>query len=407
MGGKPGSEEKDIRIECNDTKPFVGLAFKITNDKHGDLYFIRVYQGKLSKGSRVLNSNRDKKENITRIFQMHANSREILDVAEAGDIVAVIGLKETLTGDTLCDTHNAVLLESISFPETVVSMSIEPRTAAERNKLADALAVLRKEDPTFNCTYNSETGQTLISGMGELHLEVLQHKLVRDMGVDVRIGTPKVAYKEAISEKAKGEAKFIKQTGGRGQYGHVVIEMEPLMQEDGHYSRENEFENKIVGGAIPKEYIGPVENGVREAMSSGILAGYPVVGAKVSLVDGSFHEVDSSELAFEQAGVMAIREVMPKAKPVLLEPVMRVEIVVPEDNYGMVQGNIISRRGLITETHVHGNMRVLHAKVPLAEMFGYSGEIRSATGGRGTFSMEPLSYEKVPEQLADKLLAGY
>ena len=407
VGFKKGDKEKPIDVVCDSEKPFVGLAFKITADKHGDLYFTRIYQGTLKTGSRILNVNRDRKENITRIFQMHANSRKILDVAHAGDIVAVVGMKETLTGDTLCDTHNRVMLENISFPETVISMSIEPRSAADRMKLSEALLMLRKEDPTFVFKYDDETGQTIISGMGELHLEVLEHKLVRDLGVDVRVGKPRVAYKEAISQPAKAEGKFVRQTGGRGQFGHVVIEIEPLFKEDGHYSRKNEFCNAIAGGVIPKEYIPAVENGVMEGLSSGPLSGYPIVGAKVTLLDGSFHAVDSSEIAFEQAGVLAVREAIQNAGPILLEPVMRVQAVVPEANYGTVQGNLIAKRGEITDTHLHGNMRVLDAKVPLAEMFGYSGQIRSATGGRGNFSMEPLNYEKVPEQISEKILMGY
>lgn len=407
VGFDKGDQEKPIQIACDSEQPFVGLAFKITTDKHGDLYFLRIYRGTLKTGTRVLNINRDRKENITRIFQMHANSRIILDSAHAGDIVSVVGLKETLTGDTLCDTQNRVMLENISFPETVISMSIEPRSAADRMKLSEALLMLRKEDPTFGFKFDEETGQTIISGMGELHLEVLEHKLVRDLGVNVRVGKPRVAYKEAISKVAKAEGKFVRQTGGRGQYGHVVISVEPLFEEDGQYSRKNEFENATVGGVIPKEYIPSVKNGVMEGLSSGPLSGYPLVGAKVTLIDGSFHAVDSSEIAFEQAGVLAVREAMQNAGPILLEPVMRVQAVVPEANYGTVQGSLVAKRGEITDTHLHGNMRVLDAKVPLAEMFGYSGQIRSATAGRGSFSMEPLSYEKVPEQISEKILMGY
>lgn len=406
-GHLDGQADKPIDVVCDPDKPFVGLAFKITSDKHGDLYFVRVYQGMLKSGSRVLNSNRDRKENVTRIFQMHANSRQILEEAHAGDIVAVVGLKETLTGDTLCDTKHPVTLESITFPETVISMSIEPRSAADRVKLGEALAVLRREDPTFGCDFNEETGQTIISGMGELHLEVLEHKLVRDLGVDVRVGKPRVAYREAITKKATQESKFVRQTGGRGQFGHVVIQIEPLIDQDGYYVRENVFENKIIGGVIPKEYIPAVESGVKEGLASGALSGYPVVGAKVTLIDGSFHAVDSSEIAFEQASVMAVQEILEKAGAVLLEPVMRVQIVVPEANFGTVQGQLVAKRAEIGDTRMHGNMRVIDAKVPLAEMFGYSGQIRSATAGRGSFSMEPLNYEKVPEQISEKILLGY
>jgi elongation factor G len=286
-------------------------------------------------------------------------------------------------------------------------MSIEPSSAADKEKLGQALAVLRKEDPTFRCKFDSETGQTIISGMGELHLEVLQHRIVRDMKVNVHISKPKVAYREAITGTAEAEGKFIRQTGGRGQYGHVVITIEPLLDETGHYSKEAAFESKIISGAIPREYIPAVENGVKEALASGELAGYPVVGTKVTLIDGSFHQVDSSEIAFEQAAILAIREALKKAGPILLEPVMKLEVVVPQADYGAIQGDIISKRGMITDTRIHGNMRVIDAKVPLAEMFGYSSELRGITSGRGNFVMEPCTYEKVPEQISEKILSGY
>ena len=404
---KPGKKEAKVKVSCDAGRPLVALAFKITNDKHGDLYFLRIYQGTLKSGSRVLNSNHNCKENITRIFEMHAGNREILSEVSAGDIVACIGLKNTYTGDTICDAKSPVVLESISFPETVLSMSIEPHTMADRAKLGEALVILRKEDPTFVCKYDAETGQTIISGMGELHLEILQHRIIRDMKIAVRVGKPRVAYKEAVSVFAEQESKFVRQTGGHGQYGHVVITIEPLVDENGHYSKENEFENKIVSGSVPKQYIPAVEAGVRNALSSGVLGSYPVVGAKVTLIDGSFHAVDSSELAFEQAGAMAIGEILKKASPIILEPIMKLQVVVPESDYGSVQGNIIGKRGMITDTKVHGNMRILDAKVPLAEMFGYSSDLRGATAGRGTFVMEPLAYEKVPEQIAKKILSGY
>ena len=331
---KSGDKQQPLEVVCDPDKPFVALAFKITSDKHGDLYFLRIYQGTIKKGTRVFNSSRDRKENITRLFQMHAGNRELLDSAQAGDIVAVVGLKDTLTGDTLCDSHHSVLLESIQFPETVISMSIEPKSSADRAKLGEALATLRREDPTFGCKYDEETGQTIISGMGELHLEVLEHKLVRDLGVDVRVGRPRVAYKEAISREVEAVGKFVKQTGGRGQFGHVVIKLEPHIEEDGHYARTNEFVNGIIGGTVPKEYIPAVESGVMEGLASGTLAGYPVVGAKVTLLDGSYHSVDSSELAFEQAGILAIREAAPKAGPILLEPIMRVQVRSEERRVG-------------------------------------------------------------------------
>ncbi len=406
VGYENGDKTKRVDVICDPKKPLVAMAFKITSDKHGDLYFLRIYQGTLGKGTRVYNPNRNIKENVTRLFHMHASSRIIIDSASAGDIVAALGLKDTLTGDTLCDTKTNVMLESISFPETVISMSIEPVTAAERNKLGEALAMLRKEDPTFKSKFDPETGQTIISGMGELHLEILENKLIRDLGVKVRVGKPRVAYKEAIAGTAEGEGKFIRQTGGRGQYGHVVIKMEPLFSEDGHYAKVNEFENAIIGGSIPKEFIPSIEHGVMDGLSSGSLAGYPVVGVKVTLLDGSFHTVDSSELAFEQAASIAVRDLLPKATPVLLEPVMRVQVVTPENYFGAIQGNLVSRRGEITNSYLHGIVRVIDAKVPLGEMFGYSSQIRSATAGRGTFTMEPLNYEKVPEQISEKILLG-
>lgn len=403
----PEKDNKEIMIAPDPDEPFVGLAFKITADKHGDLYFVRVYQGSIKSNSRVLNVNRGFKENITRIFEMHANARTILDSASAGDIVAVIGLKDAYTGDTICDPKHPIKLETIKFPESVISMRIEPRSAADRMKLGEALVTLKKEDPTFSFNYDAETGQTIISGMGELHLEILEHKIKRDLKIDVSTGKPRVAYKEAITQKAQTEAKFIRQTGGRGQYGHIIIEIEPLLDADGNYARENVFEVKIAGGVIPKEYFPAVEKGVMDGLSCGALAGYPVVGAKVTLIDGSFHPVDSSEIAFEQAGTIAARDILEKAGPVILEPVMKVQAVVPESNYGSVQSSLIAKRGIITDSHSHINMRVLDAKVPLSEMFGYSSEIRSMTAGRGTFVMEPLNYEKVPSQISEKILIGF
>jgi elongation factor G len=403
-GSKGKDKSKEISIKCDRSASFIALAFKITTDMHGDLYFLRIYQGKLKPGTRVLNANRDRRENITRIFEMHADERKILDSAAAGDIVAVVGLKETLTGDTLCDPKNPVCLPSIAFPETVISMSIEPRAGTEAAKLAEALADLKREDPTFECKIDGETGQTIIRGMGELHLEILQHKLVKEKGVNVRVGKPKVAYKEAITRQSRAEGKFVRQTGGRGQYGHVVLVVEPLLTEDGHWGRDIEFESRVISNAVPKEYVPAVERGVKDAMGSGVLAGFPVVGVKVTLIDGSFHSVDSSDLAFEQAAKIAVEKACKEAEPVLLEPVMRLQVVVPDANFGAVQGNLLGKRGLITDCRVHGSMRIIDAKVPLAEMFGYSSEIRSATAGRGTFTMEPLSYEKVPEQIAKEII---
>jgi len=404
IGHKPTDQDKKIPIKCDYNASFVALAFKITADVHGDLSFLRIYQGRLKTGTRVLNTNRNRRENITRIFEMHANERKILDSAGAGDIVAVVGLKHTLTGDTVCDPKKPVCLPSISFPQTVMNMSIEPRTAAERAKLSDALAALRREDPTFEWKADTETGETIISGMGELHLEILQHKLVRDRGVDVRVGRPRVAYREAITKSARAEGKFIRQTGGRGQYGHVVLQVEPLLTEDGHWSRDIEFQSKAPADAVPREFVCDVERGGKDALGSGPLAGYPVVGIRVTLIDGSFHSVDSSNLAFEQAAAIAVEKAVKEAEPVLLEPVMRLQIVVPQVSFGAVQGNLLAKRGLITGCRVHGNMQVIDAKAPLAEMFGYSSEIRSVTAGRGTFTMEPLTYERVPEQIANEVI---
>ena len=404
MGHKPSDKGKEIPIKCDRDGSLVALAFKITTDAHGDLTFLRIYRGTLKPSSRVLNVNRNKRENITRLFEMHANERKILDSASAGDIVAVIGLKETLTGDTICDPKKPISLPSITFPQTVINMSIEPRTSAEKAKLAGALAALKREDPTFECKIDSETGQTIISGMGELHLEILQHKLIKEKGLDVRVGKPRVAYKEAITKFAEAEGKFIRQTGGHGQYGHVVLTIEPLLTDEGHLSRDIQFVNEAPGDMVPRPYISDVERGCKDALGSGVLAGYPVVGVRVTLIGGSFHPVDSSGIAFEQAAIIAVGKAVKNARPVLLEPVMRLQVIVPQASFGVVQGQLLGKRGLITGYRVHGNMQVIDAKVPLAEMFGYSSEIRSATGGRGTFTLEPLSYEKVPEQVAKEII---
>ncbi|UCE98766.1 MAG: elongation factor G [Planctomycetota bacterium] len=403
-GHKPTDKDKKILVKCDRNANLVALAFKITADMHGDLNFLRIYQGTLRSGTRVLNVNRNRRENITRIFEMHADERKIVDSAGAGDIVAVVGLKETLTGDTICDTKKPISLPSITFPDSVMSMSIEPRTGTEAAKLADALAGLKREDPTFECKVDSETGQTIISGMGELHLEILQHKLIKERGVNIRVGKPRVAYKETITKSAQAEGKFVRQAGGHGQYGHVALIVEPLLSEDGRCSRNIKFHSTVAANAVPKEYVPAVERGVKDGLSSGVLAGYPVVGIKVRLIDGSFHRVDSSDIAFEKAAAIAVEKAAKEAGPVLLEPIMSLQVVVPEANFGAVQGNLLAKRGLITNCWIHGNMRVIDAKVPLAEMFGYSSEIRSATAGRGTFTMEPLSYEKVPEQIAMQII---
>jgi len=404
IGHKPDDEAKEVTVKCDPDGSLVALAFKITGDAHGDLYFLRLYRGRLKSGSRILNANRDKKENITRIFEMHAGERKLLDSARAGDIVAVVGLRQTLTGDTLCDTKKPVMLPAITFPQTVITMSIEPRSAAERAKLADAMESLRREDPTFSYRIDPETGQTVISGMGELHLEILQHKLIREKKVDVRVGKPRVAYRETVTQKARAEGKFVHQSGGRGQFGHVVLEIEPLLTGDSHWESRVEFAANIGGDKVPKEYIASVERGVKEAAGSGVLAGYSVVGVKATLVDGSYHPVDSSDLAFEQAGLFAFEKALKEAGPVLLEPVMRVQAVVPESAFGAVQADLLAKRGLITDCRVHGTMRIIDANVPLVELFGYSSDIRSLTAGRGNFTMEPLTYEKVPEQIASEII---
>jgi elongation factor G len=404
VGHKPADKNRKILVKCDKAASLVALVFKITSDTHGDLNFLRIYRGTLRAGSRVLDASRNRRENITRIFEMHADERKILDSASAGDIVAVVGLKKTLTGDTICDPKKPVCLPSITFPETVINMSIEPANGTEAAKLADALADLRREDPTFVTKVDSETGQTIISGMGELHLEVLEHKLVREKGVDVRVGKPKVAYKEAITRPARAEGRFVRQTGGHGQYGHVILTLEPLLTQDGLPSRDIEFENKTAGDKVPREYVRSVEKGSKDALGSGALAGFPVMGVKITLIDGSYHTVDSSDLAFEQAAAIAVEKALKEAEPILLEPVMRLQVIVPQAFFGAVQGSLLGKRGFITDSRLHGTMRVIDAKVPLVEMFGYSSEIRSITAGRGTFTMEPLSYEKVPEQAAKKII---
>jgi len=404
IGHKPDDDTTEIQVHCDPDASLVALAFKIISDVHGDLYFLRIYQGTLKTGSRVLNTNRDNRENVMRVFEMHANERTILESALAGNIVAVIGPRLTLTGDTLCDPKKPVVLPSITFPQTVITMSIEPRTAADRAKLADALDSLRREDPTFGYKSDKETGQTIISGMGELHLEILQHKLVKEKRVDVRVGKPRVAYKETITQTARAEGKFVHQAGGRGQYGHAVLEVKPLIAADGHWEPRIDFTADVPDDQVPHEYVGAVERGVREATGNGVLAGYPVIGIQARLVGGSYHSVDSSDLAFEQAGAFAFERAMKEAGPVLLEPVMRIQAVVPDSAFGAVQADLLARRGVITDCRVHGNMRVVDAKVPLVALFGYSSDIRSLTAGRGTFTMEPLAYERVPEQVAREVI---
>jgi elongation factor G len=399
--------------------PFSGLAFKIVNDQHGDLTYVRVYSGRLEKGSRVLNANRNKRENISRMFQMHAADRNPIDIAEAGDIVACIGVKEALTGDTLCDPDNPIILERPTFPEPVISMSIEPKTAADKQKLGEALTTLKREDPTFQANYDDETGQTIIAGMGELHLEILRMRLTRDHKVDVIVGKPKVAYKETITKPALNiRGKHVKQSGGRGQYGDCTINIEPFDGIDHTtgqpYDAETlkkvgwkdgvAFENKIFGGSIPKEYIPSVEYGVRMAAKTGVLASYPLINAKVSLVDGSYHQVDSSQIAFELAGQLAFREAATKAGLTLLEPIMKVVVTTPEEFVGNVTGDLNRRRGMVVNSDQRGNTRMVEAEVPLSEMFGYTTELRSMSQGRASSVMEPLKYAPVPTQVKNAIL---
>lgn len=399
VSGKTPDGEDAIR-RASDDEPFSALAFKVMTDPYvGQLTYLRVYSGVLTAGSYVYNSSKNKKERIGRLLKMHANKREEIKEVTAGDIAAAVGLKYTLTGDTLCDEANPIILEAIEFPEPVISIAIEPKTKADQEKLSQALMKLAQEDPSFRVTYDEETGQTLISGMGELHLEIIVDRLLREFKVGANVGKPQVAYRETIKIPAKAEGKFIRQTGGRGQYGHVLIEIEPLGKGKGF-----EFVNKIVGGAIPKEYIPAVEKGIVEAMESGVVAGYPVVDVRATLYDGSYHEVDSSEMAFKIAGSMAFKEAAKKAQPVLLEPIMAVEVVTPEEYMGDVIGDLNSRRGKVQSMEKRGNAQVIKVLVPLAEMFGYATDLRSKTQGRATYTMQFSNYEDVPKNIAESLV---
>jgi len=394
--------EQEIERPANDDGPFAALAFKIMADPFvGKLCFFRVYSGKLSSGSYVLNATKGKRERIGRILQMHANHREEIDMVYSGDIAAAVGLKETTTGDTLCDEASPVILESMEFPEPVISVAIEPKTKAGQEKMSLALAKLAEEDPTFRTHTDPDTGQTIISGMGELHLEIIVDRLMREFKVEANVGNPQVAYKETIRKTVKSEGKFVRQSGGRGQYGHCWIEMEPKEPGTGY-----EFVNKIVGGVIPKEYIAPIDAGIQEAMNNGVLGGYPVVDVKVTLYDGSYHEVDSSEMAFKIAGSMAFKEGMKKADPVLLEPIMKVSVTVPEEYMGDVMGDLNSRRGRIEGMEARNGVQVINAHVPLAEMFGYATTLRSRSQGRGVFTMQISHFEEVPKNIQEAVLNG-
>ena len=398
QGVLPNGKE-DFR-PADDNAPFSALAFKVMSDPYGKLTFVRMYSGVLSKGSYVLNSTKDNKERISRLVILKADEREEVDELRAGDLGAVLGLKNTTTGDTLCTTDDPIVLETLFIPEPVISVAVEPKTKGDMEKLSKALQALSEEDPTFRVSTDQETNQTVIAGMGELHLEILVDRMLREFKVEANIGAPQVSYRETIRSSSKGEGKYARQTGGKGQYGHVVIEMEPAEVGKGF-----EFVNKIVGGTVPKEYIGPASNGMKETCESGVLAGYPLIDVKVTLVDGSFHDVDSSEMAFKIAGSMAFKDGVKKCNPVLLEPMMKVEVESPDDFLGSVIGDLSSRRGQVEGQSVDDGLSKVQAKVPLAEMFGYATQLRSMTQGRGIFSMEFANYEEVPRNVAEAIIS--
>lgn len=410
-GSVVGKSSEKLSRSHDPDAPFSALVFKVVSDSHGDLTYARIYSGTLAKGSRVLNSSNGRREIISRIYEMHAKERIPRDSVSAGSIVALIGLKNSITGETLCDADNPIVLERMDFPDPVISMSIEPATQADKEKLANALVVIRREDPSFRSHYDDETGQTIIAGMGELHLEIIKHKLTRDMKVGVNVGKPRVAYKEAITSKAEGRGIHKKQTGGRGQFGDCVITVEPYNKEQAEQDELKfkdglAFENKVFGGSIPKEYIPSVEYGCRQTAKGGVLAGYPMMGVKVTLIDGSYHDVDSSQVAFEQAGTLAFKEATRKAKIQLLEPVMKVSVTTPDEYLGSVTGDLNRRRAIIAGTEERGNTRVVTAEAPLSEMFGYSTTLRGLSQGRATYVMEPLDYRPVPGNISKAILEG-
>ena len=393
------TEEPALLRKADDAEPFAALAFKIMADPYiGKLTYFRVYSGTLKKGSYVLNSTKGQKERIGRLLQMHANSREDIEEVATGEIAAAVGLKDTTTGDTLCLEDNPAILEKMNFPAPVIAVAVEPKTKSDQEKMGVALNRLSEEDPTFRVHTDEETGQTIIQGMGELHLEILVDRMKREFKVEANVGKPQVAYRETIRKKVEQEGKYIKQTGGRGQYGHVWIRLEPLPPGGGYV-----FENKVVGGTVPREFIQPVNKGIEEALGSGVMAGYPVVDVKVELFDGSYHDVDSSELAFKIAGSMAFKDACRKAGPVLLEPIMKVEVTTPEDYMGDVVGDLNRRRGKVNAMNQRGNARVIEALVPLAEMFGYATELRSITQGRAASSMQFEHYEEVPPNISKEI----
>jgi len=393
------SGKEDVR-PSDDNAPFSALAFKVMSDPYGKLTFVRMYSGVLEKGSYVLNSTKDAKERISRLIILKADDREEVDELRAGDLGAVLGLKNTTTGDTLCASEEAIVLETLYIPEPVISVAVEPKTKSDMEKLGKALTSLSEEDPTFRVSTDQETNQTVIAGMGELHLEILVDRMLREFKVEANIGAPQVSYRETIRDCSSGEGKFARQTGGKGQYGHVVIEVEP-----GEPGTGFEFVNKIVGGSVPKEYIKPAESGMKETCESGVIAGYPLIDVKVTLVDGSYHDVDSSEMAFKIAGSMAFKDGIKKCNPVLLEPMMKVEVEVPEDFLGSIIGDLSSRRGQVEGQSIDDGQSKVQAKVPLAEMFGYATQLRSMTQGRGIFSMEFSTYEEVPRNVAEAIIS--
>ena len=394
--------ETEIVRHASDDEPFSALAFKIMTDPYvGKLAFFRVYSGKLSAGSAVYNPGRGRRERVGRLLQMHANHREDVEEVLAGDIAAAVGLKNATTGDTLCDEDHPIVLESMEFPEPVIRVAIEPKTKAGQDKMTMALVKLAEEDPTFKTYTDQETGQTIIAGMGELHLEIIVDRMLREFKVEANVGAPQVSYRETIRRASRGDGRFVRQSGGRGQYGHAVIEIEPLEPGSGYV-----FEDAIVGGVVPKEYIQPINAGIREALANGPLAGFELVDFKARLVDGSYHEVDSSEVAFKVAGTLALREALKKAAPVILEPIMKVEVVIPDDYLGDVMGNLNSRRGQIEGMDMVAGSQVVRALVPLAEMFGYATDLRSRTQGRGVFTMQFGHFKEVPNSVAEKIIGN-
>jgi elongation factor G len=398
-GTLPDSED-EVERHSDDSEPFSALAFKVMTDPYvGKLTFFRVYSGTLESGSYVINSTKGKRERIGRILQMHANSREEISTVYAGDIAAAVGLKDTTTGDTLCDDKNQVILESMVFPEPVISLSVEPKSKADQDKMGQALQKLQDEDPTFRAHTDQETGQTIIAGMGELHLDILVDRMRREFKVEANVGAPQVAYRETFRGSAKVEGKFVRQSGGRGQFGHVWIEFGPNEEGKGF-----EFENAIVGGVVPREYIPAVQAGLVDSLDRGVLAGYPLVDIKAKLFDGSYHDVDSNEMAFKIAASMALKNAASKCKPVILEPIMKVEVVIPEDYLGDIMGDITSRRGRVEGMEARGNTQMVKAMVPLSEMFGYATSLRSNTQGRGTFSMHFDHYEEVPKSISEEII---